>query len=386
MKLTVATSSVSRAAGGLFDAMRRPAQFLATQFRMDVQVVGVKDRYTDMDRSSWNPIVPTPHTVRGPKAFGFAPDFTDAIETFNPEILHTHGLWMYLSIVVYGQHKKNKKPYIISPHGMLAPFALRISRSRKLAAKYMYENRHLKNAQCLHAFNNYEMQCMRNYGLKNPVCLIPNGVDIDEDFRPSEPRWAIDINKDRKVLLYLGRLHPIKGLPNLIEAWNKLNRENPNHGWTLAIAGWDQGGHRELLRKMVAEKELCGSVIFVGPQYGTDKHNTYSKANAFILPSFVEAFPMVVLEAWSHRLPVLMTNSGLIPGGIENGAAIGMLPEPESIHLGLQKITRMSDDERTSMGLNGFRLVKERYTWSRVADDLYDVYQWILGGGAAHLT
>jgi len=155
-----------------------------------------------------------------------------------------------------------------------------------------------------------ERRHIRDYGLRNPVCVIPNGVDLPEDHQaPVLPPWSDRIPADAKVLLYLGRLHPKKGLPNLLQAWSMARRAvlAQARDWHLGIAGWDQGGHEADLRAQVSAAGLSKCVHFLGPQFGAGRAAAYRNAQAFILPSFSEGLPMAVLEAWAHSLPVLMT-------------------------------------------------------------------------------
>jgi poly(glycerol-phosphate) alpha-glucosyltransferase len=190
------------------------------------------------------------------------------------------------------------------------------------------------------------------------------------------------IEPDTKVLLFLGRLHPKKGLHELIDAWEDWSRQSSaSDEWALGIVGWDDGGHEDALRRRAEKSNAGDSIHFLGPQFGADKHAAFAHADAFILPSFSEGFPMAVLEAWSHRLPVLKTDACNIPEGFESGAAIEVTTDTGSIAAGIEEVTRADADERAAIGGRGRKLVEDRFTWPRVARQMYDVYQWILGDG-----
>ena len=153
---------------------------------------------------------------------------------------------------------------------------------------------------------------MRNYGLQNPIAIIPNAVDLPrEGHEAGEPNWADVVPADAKVLMFLGRIHPKKGLSNLMRAWAEVRRESPSAAerWQLVIAGWEQGGHQQELERLSAILGLQASVHFVGPQFDEGKAATLNRADAFILPSFSEGLPVAVLEAWSYRLPVAPNNA-----------------------------------------------------------------------------
>jgi poly(glycerol-phosphate) alpha-glucosyltransferase len=123
-------------------------------------------------------------------------------------------------------------------------------------------------------------------------------------------------------------------------------------------------------------------VHFLGPQFGAARAAAYRNAQAFILPSFSEGLPMAVLEAWAHRLPVLMTRQCHLPEGFAAHAAMPLEPSPDSIAIGLENLFRAAAKDREEMGRRGRELVTARFSWSRVAASLHEVYRWVLGGGA----
>jgi poly(glycerol-phosphate) alpha-glucosyltransferase len=189
--------------------------------------------------------------------------------------------------------------------------------------------------------------------------------------------------RGRQVLLYLGRLHPKKGLTPLLLAWKKVREEHPAQAasWVLAIAGWDQGGHESQLRRLGDEIGLGDAIVFPGPQFGEAREGCYRGCAAFVLPSLSEGLPMVVLEAWSHGKPVLMTPECNLPEGFNADAAIEIEPTPEAIAPGLVRMLEMSGNERLAMGGRGLALVKERFVWQKVAGQMRAVHDWMLGGG-----
>ena len=134
-------------------------------------------------------------------------------------------------------------------------------------------------------------------------------------------------------MLFLGRIHPKKGVAELIRAWALLRRSDPSLalGWRLIVAGWDDGGHLPGLRTLVAELGLVDHVLFIGSVFGADKEAWFRSAKAFILPSYSEGLPMAVLEAWSYELPVFMTGACNLPEGFEEGAAIEVSTDPNQL-------------------------------------------------------
>jgi poly(glycerol-phosphate) alpha-glucosyltransferase len=372
-RVTHLTNSISRVNGGVFDAMRNLVIAIKADGRYAPTVMGLKDAETERDRPLWGHVQTASFVVKGTPAFGYAPQLAEGLERSNADILHIHGLWMYPSVAAIRWSNK-RKPYIVSPHGMLDPWALRNSQWKKRISAIVYEARHLRGAACLHALNLAEAKAIRDFGLKNPICVIPNGVDLPECTEP-RPRGQTH------TLFYLGRLHPKKGLRRLLEAWSLMRKEAEHSGWRLAIAGWDQAGHLAELQELAARLHLESSVSFEGPYFGNAKADRFNAVSAFILPSLSEGLPMTILEAWSWGLPVLMTPECNLPEGADAGAAIMMTPEVESIANAMRQLFSMSDIERERMGSNGITLVAERFRWPRIAEQMADVYDWALGVG-----
>jgi poly(glycerol-phosphate) alpha-glucosyltransferase len=393
------TASVSRKGGGLFDAILRLVQSHDRQ-KFDERVFGLRDEFTDDDLAKWAPVPVAAFAPSGLlKPIGYSPKFAAALEEFAPDICHTHGLWLYPSVAVKNYSRKNNRPHLVSPHGMLDPWALKNSQWKKRIAWMLFEQSHLRGARCLRALCASEADSIRRLGLKSEIAVIPNGIDLPKG-SPASPPWKDKIESGKKVLLYLGRIHPKKGLVNLLKAWSACHSSPATRhpDWVLAIAGWDQGGHEAELKRLCAELQIPfsdlregqpssalnppSSVLFLGPQFNEAKSACYHHCDAFVLPSFSEGLPMVVLEAWANSKPVLMTPECNLPEGFQAGAAINIAASENGVATGLNELLRMTDAERAAMGSRARELVVQRFTWSRVASQVEEVYAWMLGGGA----
>ena len=380
MHLLKLTSSVSRNAGGLFESVRRLAQDIAAT-GVDVDVVGVRDEFTDEDLSRWMPIKPYVFAPMRLLSFLHVPGFSRQMDEITADIVHCHGLWGYSSIASMNWAARTGKPYLVSPRGMLDEWALRNSRIKKIIAGLLFEKAHLKKAACIHALCESEANSIRAYGIKNPICVIPNGVNIPEDIGICDSPWQGKIPDGAKVLLYLGRIHPKKGLSLLIKAWSDLQKDKAVGDWHLAIAGWGTGDYESVLRKMVDELNVKDRIHFMGPEFGAGKDAIFRSADAFVLPSLSEGLPMAVLEAWSYGLPVLMTPQCNIPEGFTANAALTIDPEQGSIRKGLTDMMDMADNDRREMGCRGLDLVRKSFLWPDIAERMIEVYKWILGSG-----
>lgn len=396
MKVSHVVDSVSRRAGGVFFSVNSLVHALAS-LEIEVSVHGLRDAFSDEDGAAWSPLALHLHGTVGPRGIGFSPALTRALLAGRDDLLHVHGAWQAQSHSVNVWHRRTRRPYLISLHGMLDPWALARSRAKKRLAALAYERVHLRDAGCLHALCHQEADSIRNHGLKNPVCLLPNGVDLPANRHAEPESHATD---GPRVMLFLGRLHPKKGLANALRAWARTHRDFPD--WQFVIAGWDQGGHAEELRQLCGELGIACSdipvtnllqgrnepetrngrcVVFAGPAFGAEKDALFRRADAFILPSFSEGLPMAVLEAWAYGLPVLMTDHCNLPEGFGAGAAIRIGTDPGDIVAGFRGLFAGSRRDLEAMGARGRSLVEARFTWPKIASQMKEVYAWMLGGG-----
>jgi glycosyltransferase involved in cell wall biosynthesis len=373
MKVGFLVSSVSREAGGMFHSVRGLAKAVAST-NTTVSVFGISDPNSALDVMKWWPL--SVHALRPQfRGWGYSNQLVPSLLAGNLDILSTHGLWKYCSVASRRWHRRTGRAYIVHPEGMLELWAVRNVRWKKRIAALLYEDRHLRDAACLRALCEAEAQSIRSYGLRNPICVIPSGIDLP-DLRESNAKTQ---SENRKTLLYLGRLHPKKNISNLIRAWNETfnSQRGSFDSWVLAIAGWDQGGYEIELKRMATGR----SVVFLGPQFGAEKSECYRACDAFILPSLSEGLPMTVLEAWAYGKPVLMTPECNLPEGFSAVAALRIGPSPEEIADGLRNLIKMSDDDRIAMGARGRDLVGKNFSWPRIGEQMRAVYEWVLGGG-----
>jgi glycosyltransferase involved in cell wall biosynthesis len=303
----------------------------------------------------------------------FSANLQRALAESDCDIYHTNGLWMYSNHVTCKMARAKKKPYIISPHGMLYPSALAIKRWKKWPMLKLWFNKDVHNATCLHATCKQEMEHCRTFGYKGPIAVIPNPVVF-----PKGVEAIVNKSEGRKQIGFLGRLHPIKRVENLIYALTLLSEEEQSR-LSLQIMGKYDDCYEEFLKTEVKRLGLDDCVEFVGFVSGKDKYDRLSRLWALMVPSTQENFGMIVPEALICGTPVYASLG--TPWGELNECQCGWWKdnEPETIAKVMLEILSMSEAEVVAMGARGRKLMEEEYEQHKVAGMMNDLYRWVVG-------
>jgi poly(glycerol-phosphate) alpha-glucosyltransferase len=372
-------SGITRKSGGLFYAVSSLCNALVKAGE-SVSVYGRTDPFFSADSNAWNKVSLVAYRAIGP--LGSSSKIRRLLSQGNGDLVHQHGIWMDDQWAALQWQKKNGRPVVISPHGMLDPWALKNSAWKKKLVGKLFANESLHKATCIHALCRSEADSIRAYGLKNPIAIIPNGVELPEIGDGGSKVEGQRLDDGKKRLLFLGRIHPKKGLSELIKAWSAAKCQTPNalSDWQLIIAGWDDGGYENGLKDLSKDLGIDDSVAFVGSKFGAEKEALLRSVDAFVLPSFSEGLPMSVLEAWAYGLPVVMTDHCNLAEGFKANAALRIEPTVDSIQQGLTRLVGMPAEERDAMGSSGRDLVQSDFSWSKIASDMHRVYEWCLTG------
>jgi poly(glycerol-phosphate) alpha-glucosyltransferase len=383
MHIVNVLGKTSRQAGGLHEAVSGLAQALQTKSpgAPEVSAIGVWDEKFTADRHAWKcPINVLPLSPRAPRKLLYAPGMLPFLLAEEASVVLCHGLWNHHNRVVHQWARRTGRPYIMVPHGMLDIVDLQQSRLQKWVARKWYVDALFREAACFRAISQSEADSIRAFGVRAPICLIPNGMELPPAGRAEPPPWRRALPANAKVLFYLGRINPKKGLPAVIEAWAQAVKSDPAaEAWHLVIAGWDQDGHEAQLQAQVERLGLGRTVHFVGPLFHQAKDAAFRNVEAFVLPSKSEGLPTVVLEAWAYELPVLMTPQCNLPEGFAAGAAVRVETRADAIAAGLGQLFQMSEADRRQMAVKGRNLVATRFAWSTVAAQTLAVCEWLLG-------
>lgn len=285
------------------------------------------------------------------------------------DVVHNHGLWMMPNVYSGSAAKRSGTPLIVSPRGTFSPVALARSSRAKKTFWWLKQREAVEHAKCLHATCDQEYHDIRAFGLTQPVAVIPNGVDVP-DITPVSP------GARQRTLLFLGRIHPIKGLLELLDAWAALAADHQE--WTLMIAGSDPMGHEAELRRKVKRLSLP-RVTFAGPLYRDAKHQAYVDADLYVLPSKTENFGHTVAEALARGVPVVATTGTPWKPVVDHQCGWCVKPETQSLIKGLTQALQVSDERRRIMGANGRAWMDREFSWTAVADQMAETYAWAAG-------
>ena len=289
------------------------------------------------------------------------------------DIVHNHSLWSMVNVaagwVVPGRGAK----LVTSPRGTLSNWALSRSRGVKRLV-WPLQRRALAKAHLLHATSEVEYNEIRSQGFMAPVAVIPNGIDMSP--LPVLPPRAAD-NKSR-TLLFLSRIHPIKGLDRLLQAWVQVQANHPD--WRLVIAGRGDAAHVEQVKSLAAK--LCAlRVEFPGPLYGTAKSQAYWDADLFVLPTHSENFGMVVAEALAHGCPTIVSTGAPWPGLQTESCGWWVANDVDTLATTLISAMQIPVEDLTAMGLRGRAWMERDYGWAAIGKKMDAAYRWLLSGG-----
>lgn len=302
--------------------------------------------------------------------FAVSPSHARALhrDAAQADLVHNHSLWSMVNVAAGWVVPGRRARLVTSPRGTLSRWALQRRRTLKRML-WPLQQRALSRADLLHATSDAEYEDIRSLGLRAPVAVVPNGIDLPT--MPAERR-----HETRRTLLFLSRIHPTKALDRLLHAWQTLQRR---HGeWRLVVAGSGEPTHvREV--EALARALALERVDFVGPVYGAAKAEAYFGADLFVLPSHSENFGMVVAEALAHGVPAVVARGAPWAGleaercgwWVDNG--IDELAHALDAAMSLRRV------ELTAMGLAGRRWMERDFAWASVAARLEAAYDWMLG-------
>lgn len=378
MKFSIlfATGDVASQSSGPYLSLKDTAKELSTRGH-SVHVIGTY-RGVVATVNDWSVNI-TGFRSYGPRSLHFAPAvkpwLLSSRQSF--DVVSLQGVWLHLNHDVSKWAKKNRIPLMMTAHGNFNPFALNMSKLKKNIAQLTYMREVFSSVDCYQALTFTEYKALRDFGIKKPIAIIPNGLNVGGNISSSKIQSIpLEAQNMARICLYLGRLHPIKGVERLIYSWSKINK---SADWHLVIAGDGDDQYVQSLRN-IAQVCGCRNIHFIGAIYGKQKLDWISCSEFLALPSYSEAFPMTVLEGLSFLKTSLVTKACGLSELAVRKAIVETPDDDDSFKAGLDLMLHMSKEEISMLGKIGYGHVKDNYSWDRIASKIEDTYEWMLGG------
>lgn len=292
------------------------------------------------------------------------------LDEVHPDIYHTNSCWEPLSSygMLWAKCRGCKTLYTL--HGMMAPLIMRRHYyTRKWPALMLYQQRALQQTDCVVATSQQECNDFLALGYNSSVAIIPNAIRLDGVAMRTS--WA-----STHTILYLSRIHPVKGLEMLLEALTLI--KNHLAGYRVIVAGGGEPHYITTLKAKATQMGVADKVDFVGEVCGARKWDLFRSADFFVLPTHTENFGMVIAEALAVGTPVITTQGAPWQCVEECGCGRWMSMGAENLALGLVEMMRKTSKERQAMGLRGRQMIEERFSANRVAERMYQQYKELL--------
>ena len=298
-------------------------------------------------------------------------EWLQLLNDIKPNVVHVNCCWMPQSAFTQKWAQKLGYKVILSPHGMLEPWI--ISRhywTKKVPALLLYQRAAIKNADCLHATAESEKANLLKLGYNKKIEVIANGIDVDS-IRMKD-NW-----ERKKKILFLSRVHIKKGIEFLLEAVAILKEQLTDY--TINIAGEGDADYIASLKNKAKELGIEKLINFRGGVYGEEKWKLFREADVFVLPTYSENFGIVVGEALACGTPVITTKG--TPWEELNTEHCGWWTEvgTEATKEALLNFLNISVCELQEMGYNGRKLVENKYSTKKIAQDMFLLYKKIIG-------
>lgn len=339
-----------------------------------VDVEGVKVRY--FRRRSLIPVqFPRVEYLSKSVGFLYAPALKPALDELVPsvDLVHTHLPFVYPTYAAAHAAFRYGKPLFYHQRGVFDPERLKFRSLKKTLYLQLVEVPILRRAEMLIALTDAERTSYTRLGITTPIRVIPNGIDAHPYSHPPDPGdlAPLGIRPEHRLVLFMGRLHPIKGADRLLAAFVRIAQRHPDA--VLVLAGPDEFGIEQTFRAGAEAAGLDERVVFPGMVSGPIKHSLLARADLFCLPSDAEGFSMAVLEALASRTAVLLTPGCHFPEVERSGAGRIVANDVPALATALDELLA-APATLAAMGTRGQRLVAERFTWQRITDAVAEAY------------
>jgi glycosyltransferase involved in cell wall biosynthesis len=368
------TTALSPSGAGVYEAVRGIAGRLARTREVRVRVLGTAAQPATWGRDcgGWSGLDVTVAEGHGLHGLRSLVRLAGRLPVAGVDVVHAHGVWDGAALAGVALARRAGCPLVISPHGMLEPWAFQHNRAKKFWPWHLWERQALARADVLEAKSDLEASSFPKVGLHNPAAVIPVGLDTP-DLPPAERREA-----GPRTCLFLSRIHPKKGIDMLLHAWANVRPV----GWRLVVAGPDDGGYLPPLEALARSLGIAAEVEFLSPQYGDAKWNLLRAADLFVLPSHSENFGIVVPEALAMGVPCIATTG--TPWSQLEGQGMGWWVEPTvpAITGAVRDAVSRPPADLAAMGRRGVGYVHDTFSWAAITRQTIDLYNALLPSGS----
>jgi glycosyltransferase involved in cell wall biosynthesis len=359
MKILNFVSSLDLNAGGPTQSIRNQLKYLSFCYPEQEYVLYTKSSRKQLEVNDFQKNI---------KIKFFSYNYQLLIEFFNEEfdLIHFHGIWDLSTNLLMVATRIRKIPYIISPRGMLEPWALKQGKLKKQLALKIYQKSNLKEASFLHATSEMEFNGIRYLNLQNKIEIIPNGIDLSE----------INIDKNLRkenTLLFISRIHTKKGIEILIEAFSNIDN-NLYENWKVEIYGDGDSDYIKDLNKLVEAKSLQSKIKINKPIWGNEKFIKIQTSKYLVLPSFSENFGNVIAESLACGTPVITSKNTPWSDLVEFNCGWYVDNNINSFALALTSAISMSSDKYNELANNARKLVEEKYDSRLIVNNIHNLY------------
>jgi glycosyltransferase involved in cell wall biosynthesis len=283
------------------------------------------------------------------------------------DVVHNHGLWLMPNVEAGWAATRGRKPLVVTPRGMLGAAALAFSRQKKRVFWQLFQGPAIRHAACFHATSEQEYKEIREYRIRIPVAIIPNGIDL--------PPGRVGVNcLPQRVMLSLGRIHPKKALDRLLYAWAKVEQDHPD--WRLRIIGPSELGYDTELRALAAMLNLA-RVSIEPPIFSPDKYRVFQEADAFVLSSLNENFGLTVAEALAAGTPAISTKGAPWSGLEAEGCGWWIDHGVEPLAAALRTAMSLPRESLHAMGQRGRAWMARDFRWDAIGQKMAALYAWL---------
>jgi len=350
-----------------------------------VDVEGVEVWYFRRNEAvkRWLPFVPYLSKSIG---YFFAPEMSRTLARVMPlvDVAHIHSPFSYPNYAVANAAFRHGKPLVYQQNGIFDPERLRFRSLKKWLYIQAVERPIMRQAAALIAGTDAERASYEALGVRTECHRIVNGVDVSRyRMRPrpaADARWGFEPGDE--VVLFMGRLHPVKGVEKLVRAFLTIHERFPSA--RLVVAGPDEWGLEERLRAEVLAAGLERHVLFPGMLTGEEKLDLLARADLFCLPSEAEGFSLAILEALASATAVMISPGCHFPEVEAAGVGRIVVPDPESLAEGLMGL--LVDRRRLhAMGEKGRAFAEREYSWEHVTSELLSLYERVCSNPALNV-